>query len=116
MPLLLHILARTDWEAAQQQGRYEAASLRTEGFIHFSRPHQLLRTAERFYQGRTDLLVLQVQQDALHAPLKDDPADGDLFPHLYGPLNLDAVVGVIELRWMGDRFELPAGVVLDAER
>lgn len=94
---LFHILRRPEWDQARRAGDYRPPSLETEGFIHFSTAHQVAGTADRFYAGVRDLLVLRVRRDRLRAELRFDPVDGDAFPHLYGPLNLDAVVAVAEL-------------------
>ncbi len=94
---LFHITRRSDWEAAQQAGEYRAASLSSEGFIHLSEDRQWLGAANRFFRGQTDLVLLSLNRDRLKSPLKHEPADGELFPHLYGPLNLDAVVEVLAL-------------------
>ncbi len=93
MPLH-HLVAEEEWRRAEAAGAYAPATLDHEGFIHLSTSDQLPRTAERFYAGRTDLVVVTVREDRLRAPLRHEPADGEDFPHLYGPLNLDAVIDV----------------------
>jgi uncharacterized protein (DUF952 family) len=92
--LILHICKRDDWEHAQVAGEYHADSLATEGFIHFSTQAQVVRTAKRFFHGQQGLVLLSVESGRLRPELRYEGADGDLFPHLYGPLNLDAVVAV----------------------
>lgn len=92
MNTLLHICSRRDWERAEQEGEYAAASLASEGFIHCSTPEQVVKTANRFYRGRQDLVLLVIDAGRLTAPIKYEAADADLFPHIYGPINLDAVV------------------------
>jgi uncharacterized protein (DUF952 family) len=102
--VILHILSRAQWNEAVRRGSYSPASLDTEGFIHCSRPEQVLGTANRFFRGQRDLLILSIDEPRLAAPLKYEPpapADGGeppdaRFPHLYGPLNLDAVVRAAE--------------------
>jgi uncharacterized protein (DUF952 family) len=95
--LILHITTRAQWEAARAAGRYTAPSLATEGFIHFSDPDQVARVAEARFSGVPGLVLLRVAPDRLHAPLKYERSDAgeERFPHLYGPLNLDAVVDVV---------------------
>jgi uncharacterized protein (DUF952 family) len=101
MHVILHIIAQTDWEKAQVHGIYNAPSLATEGFIHFSKPHQVARVANNVFAGRNDLILLVVDPARLTAELKYEPASGtyqpdrELFPHLYGSLNLDAVIRVM---------------------
>jgi uncharacterized protein (DUF952 family) len=89
---LFHITTKKAWESAV--GEYRPASLETEGFIHLSTEPQWPRTLERFFKGQSGLVLLELEVSKLRAPLKHEPADGDVFPHLYGPLNLDAVVAV----------------------
>ncbi len=91
---IVHICPRPDWERALGEGVYRPASLESEGFIHFSRPEQAAATANRFYAGRTDLLLLWVPVEKPTAPLKWEAADGDVFPHLYGALPVEAVACV----------------------
>lgn len=89
---LFHITSRAEWDRAQAAGEYRPASLATEGFIHLSGDRQWLAVANRFYRGQPDLVLLSIGRDRLTAPLRYDHVDGQAFPHLYGPLNLDAVV------------------------
>jgi uncharacterized protein (DUF952 family) len=97
MPLILHITKRSDWEQARAAGVYEPSSLAHEGFIHFSDSDQVAGVAKAFYAGVDDLVLLHVSTERLTAPLKYEAADGDSFPHLYGALNLDAVIDVTPL-------------------
>jgi len=96
--LLLHICPRADWESAQAAGEYRAASLESEGFIHCSREDQVLKTANRFYAAVSDLVLLWIDPARLDAEVRWEPADRDVFPHVYGPIALDAVVSVRSLR------------------
>jgi uncharacterized protein (DUF952 family) len=100
--MIVHIVERRVWEQAQQTGEYRAASLATEGYIHTSRPEQVLPVANRFYQGIPDLLLLWIDPQRLLAPLYYEASDGEIFPHIYGPLNLESVVRVCELAPEGD--------------
>lgn len=93
--MLFHITERTAWETAKAEGSYRAPSLDTEGFIHFSMPEQVIATANRFYKGKSGLVLLQVDPSQLVALLRyESVADHGTFPHLYGPLNLAAVTKV----------------------
>ncbi len=92
---IYHILPRVDWEKARAQGDYRAASLADEGFIHLSTRRQVAGTLARYYAGRSDLLLLCVDTARLLAELRYEESHGEFFPHLYGPLNLDAVGEVI---------------------
>ncbi len=92
---ILHITTRAEWNAAQQTGEYRPASLDMEGFIHCSTPQQVLGPANAFYHGQHDLVLLVIDPAKLNADLRYEAADGDQFPHIYGPLNLHAVVDVV---------------------
>jgi len=116
--MILHIVARADWESALARGIYAPPSLDAEGFIHFSTKPQILHTANRFYRGKTGLVILCIDESRLEAAPRYEPPDSalgettaDLFPHLYRPLNLDAVVSVIDFPCCADgTFELPAAL------
>lgn len=108
---LFHITTRAAWDQAQELGEYRAPSLATEGFIHLSGDRQWLGVANRMYRGVPDLVLLSIRADRLRAELRHEPSDGDVFPHLYGPLNLDAVVEVFELAGAaGGSFAIPEGL------
>lgn len=91
---LFHLVGRDEWAQAQAAGTYAPASLALEGFIHFSTAEQLAGSAARFFAGRDDLVVVAVDEQRLAATLRFDPVGGEAFPHLYGALNLDAVIDV----------------------
>ena len=95
MTTLFHITEESTWKAAQSEGLYRATSLENDGFIHLSAPEQLEWVASQFYLGCQGLVLLEIESERLNAELhfEDVPGHG-IFPHLYGPLNLDAVVQV----------------------
>lgn len=95
--MLYHITTRDDWAEAEIQDIHKPPSLTTDGFIHLSTDKQLLGSANRFYRGKLDLLVVAINEKRLDAELKYETADNDSYPHLYGPLNMDAVVEVVSL-------------------
>ncbi len=102
MPAVIYHLAfRADWAAGLAAGEYRAPSLAEEGFIHASGDEaQLLRVASRLFAGRDDLLALDVDTTRLAdgSPVVREPArSGEIYPHVYGPINPDAVVRVREL-------------------
>lgn len=93
---ILHLCTRADWEVAQKAGEYRAASLDGEGFIHCSRPDQILKVVNTFYQQIPNLVLLWLEPEKIAAEIRWEVADGDEFPHIYGPLNLDAVACVCD--------------------
>ncbi len=116
--MILHILSRAEWEEALSIQSYRPPSLRDEGFIHCSTVGQVVETANLFFRGRRDLLIVCIDEARLAWPLKlEAPAStghartAGLFPHIYGPLNLDAVTAVHEFPCKEDgEFELPGAL------
>lgn len=97
--LIYHIATRADWERARADGDYTRSTvnktLAEEGFIHASQASQVARTANKFYRDVPgDLVLLVIDPGRLRAELRyEDGPDAELpFPHIYGPLNADAVV------------------------
>lgn len=95
--IIYHITTTEAWKLANLNGCYEASSLTSEGFIHCSTEPQVKGVLERYFNGRSDLLKLVIDTDKLQAPLKFElaPSVNEEFPHIYGLLNLDAVIGVL---------------------
>ena len=95
---IYHILPTADWKQALELGSYQPPSLISEGFIHFSTLTQVVHTANRYYPAVDDLCLLVADVDKLAADVQMENTVGgtELFPHLYGPLNLEAVVKVVE--------------------
>ncbi|GAB4005407.1 DUF952 domain-containing protein [Spirosoma migulaei] len=98
MSLIYHIVSAADWAAQENSPTYEAASLQTEGFIHLSQKEQVGATLGRYYATVPDLLLLHVDTEKITQELKYELAtNNELFPHLYGPLNKDAVIEIEQL-------------------
>ncbi|HEY9752664.1 MAG TPA: DUF952 domain-containing protein [Coleofasciculaceae cyanobacterium] len=95
--MLYHITSQPQWQQAQKLGDYRPPSLQSEGFIHCSTRQQVLSTANRFFQHQTGLVLLGIDPNLVEATIRDDAADDDFFPHIYGPLNIGAVLYVWEL-------------------
>jgi uncharacterized protein (DUF952 family) len=91
--VIYKILSVADWEAAQQAGRFDgSADDRRDGFIHFSDPGQVIGTAAKYFAGQSGLVLLTVDPGRLVSLRWEKSRDDALFPHLYGALELDAVV------------------------
>lgn len=116
--MIYHITSRSAWSEARERGDYRAESLETEGFIHCSTEAQVLPVVHKYYAGHDDLLLLVIEPTLLSSDLRwEAPAgggpppgvpEGDLFPHIYGPINLDAVVQVFDLQANPDgKYEFP---------
>ncbi|MEB2334065.1 MAG: DUF952 domain-containing protein [Anaerolineaceae bacterium] len=115
--MIYHLTFRTSWRHALAIGSYAADSLKTEGFIHCSTQSQLVPVAMNFFAARRKLTILAIDESKLTAPVKwEAPAGGpppgvpedDTFPHVYGSINLDAVVKTLDMeRNADDIFVLP---------
>ena len=98
MDELLHITTRAAWTEACRAGRYAPASLASQGFIHLSTPAHLAGTAQRFFAGQRDLVVLVLDPARLEPGVLRYEAgvagEGQDFPHLYRALDPAEVVAV----------------------
>jgi hydrogenase maturation protease len=108
--VVYHICPRADLARAQAAGAYRADSLAREGFIHLSRAHQVRGTAQAYFAGVRDLVLLVIDPARLSVPLVYEapaplptatpkPAGNrtEVYPHVYGPIDLGAIVAVIDL-------------------
>lgn len=110
--VIVHVTTRSDWEQARASGTYAPPSLVADGFIHFSDVEQVVAVANAAFGAQPDLVLLCVAVDRLQAPLRYESgeAGSESFPHLYGHLNLDAVVAVVPFVEGDDGFRVPAEV------
>jgi uncharacterized protein (DUF952 family) len=113
MTLILHITRREEWEKAKLAGFYRADSLDSEGFIHCSTLTQVIKVANFRFRSQGDLVILCIDYQKVKPDIRYEAAEeGELFPHIYGALNVDAVLKVVEFAPGEDGFfKLPQGVV-----
>jgi glutathione S-transferase len=100
---LYHLALAADWEAARRSGRYTTStrgrSLEEEGFIHCSFADQVESTAQAFYADAGDVVLLEIDP----ARLSSDVIVEGGFPHVYGALEVDAVVAATPWRgWLAE--------------
>lgn len=96
--VIYHILPRPDWEKAQENGLYVPPNMVKEGFIHCSEVQQVIRVANAYYGGEADLWLLCINVEKVEPEIRyEGTPDGEKFPHIYGPLNLNAVAAVSPL-------------------
>lgn len=110
MSTILHITSRGVWRDAQTCGEYRAPSLESQGFIHCSKPEQVAGVANFLFQGRTDLVLLCIDSNHVKPEIRYENLEGGqkLFPHVYGPINVDSVTAVLSFLPNADGlFELP---------
>lgn len=99
--MLVHLCSAQEW--SQARGELRPDSLRRQGFVHLSAPEQVHLPANRLYAGRTDLVVLRIDPTRLGSPVRWEPGaptdpEAMLFPHLYGPLPVAAVIDLVDYR------------------
>jgi uncharacterized protein (DUF952 family) len=123
MPIILHLTPRTQWETAQTAGYQAAESLETQGFIHCSTAAQVVKVANKHYRSQNaELVLLCIDTNKLTSPYKFEPpinpktgeyeatADEE-YPHIYGTINLDSVVQVVDFPANADGlFSLPEAI------
>jgi uncharacterized protein (DUF952 family) len=102
-------MPRQDWETAQANGIYEGSEAdRRDGFIHLSAARQVRATARKHFSGQGDLLLVAVTEEALGQSLKWEASrGGELFPHIYGNLPLNAVSEVVPLLLVNGSHQFP---------
>lgn len=116
MSIILHIAERHSWELAILQGEYRPASLDDEGFIHCSLLEQVVAVANAFYRGRQNLVLLIIDPAKVPGDIRfeDCYETGQEFPHIYGPLPINAVERMIAFAPGPDGyFILPSDLELD---
>jgi uncharacterized protein (DUF952 family) len=99
MAIIYHVTQKKAWQNALTNGAYTAPSLVDEGFIHCSQVQQVAGVLERYFANQTHLVKLVIDTDKLESELLYEFAESvsDTFPHIYGPINLDAVVAVEDI-------------------
>lgn len=96
--MILHVTIETDWQACIELDDYAPPSFLQEGFIHACHSQQLQGVLQRYFAGRTDLLLLHVEEEKLTCQLKQERATGsELFPHIYGRINKEAISKIEKL-------------------
>jgi uncharacterized protein (DUF952 family) len=108
--MIYHITSKIDWETARKTGAYRGDTLATEGFIHCSDEEQITTVANARFKGQAGLVLLCIDPIQVGPHIVRENLEGGqaLFPHIYGPLNLDAVSNVVAFE-PGENglFELP---------
>lgn len=105
--MICHITTRAAWEAAQASGQFLSPEFDDHGFIHCSTPEQVLLVANAFFRGCSGLMLLVIDPARLKSPVRWEPphstgrlpdfTQDSVFPHVYGSINIDAVVRTMNL-------------------
>ncbi|MGH9948228.1 MAG: DUF952 domain-containing protein [Pyrinomonadaceae bacterium] len=94
---IYHVSLPANWEKYQGRPSYQTNSLHTEGFIHCSFENQLPAVLKRYYSGAKKVVILTIETEKLKSKLVEEPSTGgEVYPHIYGRLNHNAVVNVEE--------------------
>ena len=100
MPVIYHVTTAAEWQLAQQKGIYTSPSLQAEGFIHCSADDaQVQGVLQRYFAGKSNLVKLVIDTVKLSSRFiyEWSPSTADTFPHVYGPINTDAVIETIAI-------------------
>ena len=95
MPVIYHVTTAAEWESCQRKGVYTTPSLQAEGFIHCSADDaQVAGVLQRYFSDKSNLVKLVIDTGKLSSRFiyEWSPSTADTFPHVYGPINLDAVI------------------------
>jgi uncharacterized protein (DUF952 family) len=111
--MIYRISGKHDWESALSTGNFASADLAVEGFIHCSARHQILRTANKYYRGETELVLLEIDELQLGSSVKfeDIGGAGDKFPHVYSAILVSAITRQFSLVESVDGFALPEELI-----
>jgi uncharacterized protein (DUF952 family) len=97
--MIFHITTLTAWLSQKNQPGFAPSDFQREGFIHCSTHEQVQGVLDRYFQNQTDLVLLHIDETKLTAVVKYEPSTiQELFPHVYGPINMDAIVRTENLK------------------
>jgi uncharacterized protein (DUF952 family) len=93
---IYHIVNPQDWEEGTEAGKYRTSTLEKDGFIHCCKEDQIGFVVNNWFSGQTELFLITIEADKLETPLifENSETGEEAFPHIYGPINLDAVVDI----------------------
>jgi len=91
--MIYRIAEQADWQNARDAGYFASADLTREGFIHCSEKHQILSTAAKYYTGKKNLKLLEINEAKIiaHVKREDSTGRGEMFPHVYARVPLAAI-------------------------
>ncbi len=108
MIMITKVITKRNWEIAKINGEINEVSLKEEGFIHCSSLEQALNVAQKHFVHEEDVLLLTINPALVKAETKYEPAsNGQEYPHVYGVINVDAIVDVVTLPKENGEFILP---------
>lgn len=113
MPTIVHALPRSEWERFRERGEYRPDSLEAQGFVHCSKPGQIVVVADYNYAETDEMMLLVLDESRIDAPVRYETNESSesAYPHVYGPLTLDAVVDAFRFEQDDTGFRLPADLL-----
>ena len=110
--IIYHITSEPEWLAAKKTGSYLPQAYAQDGFIHCSKKEQVVKSANKHFAGHNGLVVLKIDVDHVPSRVIEENLDGgaELFPHIYGPLPVTAVIGTAPLMYSENSFVFPKSI------
>ncbi|EJR54971.1 hypothetical protein IIM_01911 [Bacillus cereus VD107] len=106
--MITKVITKRNWEIAKTTGEINEASLKEEGFIHCSLLNQALKVAQKYFNHEEDVLLLTIDPSLVKAEIKYELAsNGQEYPHVYGAINVKAIVEVVSFSKEKGEFILP---------
>tara|TARA_B100000401_G_scaffold58655_1_gene34162 strand:- start:1 stop:372 length:372 start_codon:yes stop_codon:yes gene_type:complete len=98
LEFIFKIIHKDEWQKAKQDGKYNGSDKdKKDGYIHFSEEDQVPETLKKYYQNKENLILLKVNAFKLEHLLWEQASNGDMYPHLYSPLDVENVEDEFEL-------------------
>ena len=109
MSKIFHFISESDFGKYLSDSQLIVPSVKTQGFIHCSLSEQVVQVANAIAPNRNDLLLLEIEELKVIPKIIYENLEGGekLFPHIYGPLNEDAIIAIHPFRWEENTFKLP---------
>jgi uncharacterized protein (DUF952 family) len=109
MPRIFHFISKSDLEVSLDNGNLRVPSLQIRGFIHCSLKDQVIDVANSIAPGKDDLVLLEIEESKVVPKIVYENLEGGekLFPHIYGPLNEDAIIAIHPFKWKANTYVLP---------
>lgn len=106
MSVIFHICRAHEWRKTKRQSQYRPESLAKEGFIHAATASDIKKIARLFFKDQANLVILFINRDLVASLIKEEIAKhprlkGSVFPHIYGPIPTEAIVGTIPIAAFG---------------
>ena len=109
MSIIFHITKRKQWEKVKLKGVYRDNTVDSQGFIHCSTSQQIAKVSNTLYHAQRELVLLWIDTNRVQSEIKYENSESkELYPHIYGTLNVDAVVKVVGFKFTKNgKFVLP---------